>query len=231
MTQIRVTAVAARSAPRHASPSRRTRRWSSWPPATCAPRPWSSRSRRWHPTRPARCARSQRMPAPSAAGRSRASATAAGGRRSSAACTQGSFEDEVVVGLADILRAAGVAVAWVTTVPSASLGDVIVRLGERLAAELGVPHAGARLAHRRSPAPARDGQRHAAGRQRPRRVRGHRHTTAGHRGPARRSSPLGLDNGDGRRPATPSRRPPRHTTRTRDADLGTSRTTPANHPA
>jgi ATP-dependent DNA helicase RecQ len=53
---------------------------------------------------------------------------------------QGSFEDEVVVGLADVLRAAGVAVAWITTVPSASLGDVIVRLGERLAAEIGVPH-------------------------------------------------------------------------------------------
>ncbi len=53
---------------------------------------------------------------------------------------QGSFEHEVVVGLADVLRAAGVPVAWVTTVPSATLGDVIVRLGQRLAAELGVPH-------------------------------------------------------------------------------------------
>ena len=55
---------------------------------------------------------------------------------------QGSFEDEVVVGLADVLRAAGVPVAWVTTVPSAALGDVIVRLGQCLAAELGVPHVG-----------------------------------------------------------------------------------------
>ncbi len=53
---------------------------------------------------------------------------------------QGSFEDGVVEGLADVLRNAGVAVAWVTTVPSASLGDVIGRLGERLAADLGVPH-------------------------------------------------------------------------------------------
>ena len=53
---------------------------------------------------------------------------------------QGSFEDEVVVGLADVLRAAGVAVAWITSVPSASLGDVIMRLGERLAAELRVPY-------------------------------------------------------------------------------------------
>ena len=76
----------------------------------------------------------------SAAGRSRASATAAGGRPSSAACATGSFEDDVVAGLADILRAAGVPVAWVTSVPSASLGDVIVRLAERVAAELSVPH-------------------------------------------------------------------------------------------
>jgi ATP-dependent DNA helicase RecQ len=53
---------------------------------------------------------------------------------------QGSFEDEVVVGLADVLRAAGVAVAWITSVPSASLGDVIMRLGECLAAELRVPY-------------------------------------------------------------------------------------------
>ncbi|HEY2438167.1 MAG TPA: RecQ family ATP-dependent DNA helicase [Solirubrobacteraceae bacterium] len=52
----------------------------------------------------------------------------------------GSFEDEVVAGLGDTLRAAGAPVAWVTSVPSASLGDVIVRLAERLAAELGVPY-------------------------------------------------------------------------------------------
>jgi ATP-dependent DNA helicase RecQ len=55
---------------------------------------------------------------------------------------QGSFEDEVVVGLADVLRAAGVPVAWVTTVPSAALGDLIARLGQCLAAELGVPQMG-----------------------------------------------------------------------------------------
>jgi ATP-dependent DNA helicase RecQ len=55
----------------------------------------------------------------------------------------GSFEDEVVVGLADVLRAAATAggsVSWVTTVPSAHLGEVIIRLADRLAAELGVPH-------------------------------------------------------------------------------------------
>jgi ATP-dependent DNA helicase RecQ len=58
----------------------------------------------------------------------------------------GEFDDEVVVGLADVLRAAGGvggvggSVSWVTTVPSARLGDVTVRLAERLAAELGVPH-------------------------------------------------------------------------------------------
>ena len=52
----------------------------------------------------------------------------------------GTFEDDVVAGVADILRAADVPVAWVTSVPSASLGDVIVRLAERVAAALSVPH-------------------------------------------------------------------------------------------
>jgi len=51
----------------------------------------------------------------------------------------GSFDDDVVVGLADILRGAGVPVAWVTAVPSSRLGQVIDQLAERLAAELGVP--------------------------------------------------------------------------------------------
>jgi ATP-dependent DNA helicase RecQ len=52
----------------------------------------------------------------------------------------GTFENDVVLGIADILRAARVPVAWVTSVPSASRGEVIVRLAERVAAELGVPH-------------------------------------------------------------------------------------------
>jgi ATP-dependent DNA helicase RecQ len=54
----------------------------------------------------------------------------------------GGFDDEVVVGLADVLRRAATPVAWVTTVPSARLGDLLVRLAERLAQELGVPHVG-----------------------------------------------------------------------------------------
>ncbi|MEA2444002.1 MAG: ATP-dependent helicase RecQ [Thermoleophilales bacterium] len=54
----------------------------------------------------------------------------------------GEFDDEVVVGLADILRGARTPVAWVTAVPSARLGHMTVRLAERLAAELGVPHVG-----------------------------------------------------------------------------------------
>jgi len=52
----------------------------------------------------------------------------------------GSFEREVVVGLADVLRSAGTDAAWVTSVPSARLGDVIAGLGHRLADELGVPY-------------------------------------------------------------------------------------------
>jgi ATP-dependent DNA helicase RecQ len=55
----------------------------------------------------------------------------------------GEFDDEVAVGLADILRAAGRAsgsIAWVTTIPSERLGEITARLGERLAAELRVPY-------------------------------------------------------------------------------------------
>ncbi len=53
---------------------------------------------------------------------------------------EGSFEHELVVGLADVLRGASTPVAWVTTVPSMRLGDVTIRLAGRLATELGVPH-------------------------------------------------------------------------------------------
>ena len=52
----------------------------------------------------------------------------------------GRFDDEIVVALADILRGAGIRVAWVTSVPSARLGDICARLAERLAEELGVEH-------------------------------------------------------------------------------------------
>jgi ATP-dependent DNA helicase RecQ len=66
----------------------------------------------------------------------------------------GEFDDEVVVGLADILRAPGRAsgsIAWVTTIPSERLGEITVRLGERLAAELRVPYL--RLVARTEPRP------------------------------------------------------------------------------
>ena len=52
----------------------------------------------------------------------------------------GQFDDEIVAALADILRKAGTRVAWVTSVPSVRLGDICIRLAERLAAELGVEH-------------------------------------------------------------------------------------------
>ncbi|HWF74488.1 MAG TPA: RecQ family ATP-dependent DNA helicase [Solirubrobacteraceae bacterium] len=52
----------------------------------------------------------------------------------------GEFDAEVVAALADIARGAGTGVDWVTTVPSARPGDVLPRLAERLAAELGVAH-------------------------------------------------------------------------------------------
>ena len=41
----------------------------------------------------------------------------------------GSFDHEVAVGLADVLRSTGTPVAWITTVPSVRLGDLIARLG------------------------------------------------------------------------------------------------------
>ena len=50
----------------------------------------------------------------------------------------GAFEDDVVARLAEIVRRTGA--AWITTVPSARLTGVTSRLGQRLAAELGIPH-------------------------------------------------------------------------------------------
>ncbi len=57
----------------------------------------------------------------------------------------GVFEDELVAALAEIARdpsrAAGPGpIAWITTVPSVRVGDVIPRLADRLAAALDVPH-------------------------------------------------------------------------------------------
>ena len=52
----------------------------------------------------------------------------------------GQFDDEVVTGLADVLRGSGVPVAWITSVPSARGGAVLVALAHRVGAELGVPH-------------------------------------------------------------------------------------------
>jgi ATP-dependent DNA helicase RecQ len=50
----------------------------------------------------------------------------------------GRLDDEVAVALAEVVRNAGASPAWVTTVPSVRRGDTCARLGERLAAELGV---------------------------------------------------------------------------------------------
>jgi ATP-dependent DNA helicase RecQ len=50
----------------------------------------------------------------------------------------GEFDDEVVAALADVVRSRTGGVNWLTIVPSVSLGGVLVRLGERVAAQLGV---------------------------------------------------------------------------------------------
>ena len=52
----------------------------------------------------------------------------------------GSFDDEVVVALAELLRGARVPAAWVTSVPSERLGTLLDGVAGRLAAELGIEH-------------------------------------------------------------------------------------------
>jgi ATP-dependent DNA helicase RecQ len=52
----------------------------------------------------------------------------------------GQFEDDVVAALADAVRGVGLGVDWLTTVPSVSLGDVLARLGSRVASNLDVPY-------------------------------------------------------------------------------------------
>jgi ATP-dependent DNA helicase RecQ len=53
---------------------------------------------------------------------------------------EGTFDQEVVVALAGVLRGAGISPAWLTHVPSTRLGPVIGELAVRLATELGIPH-------------------------------------------------------------------------------------------
>jgi ATP-dependent DNA helicase RecQ len=53
---------------------------------------------------------------------------------------EGEFETDVVSALTELLPGEGVRPAWITVVPSVRLGDVLARLGRRVAAELGVPY-------------------------------------------------------------------------------------------
>ncbi|MHB8659564.1 MAG: RecQ family ATP-dependent DNA helicase [Solirubrobacteraceae bacterium] len=53
---------------------------------------------------------------------------------------RGAFDDDVIRALADVVRGAPTPVAWLTTVPSARRGETIVRVGERVADRLGIPH-------------------------------------------------------------------------------------------
>jgi ATP-dependent DNA helicase RecQ len=52
----------------------------------------------------------------------------------------GTFEDDVVAALADLVRSADGRPAWITTVPSVRLGDVLTRLASRVAADVGIAH-------------------------------------------------------------------------------------------
>jgi ATP-dependent DNA helicase RecQ len=53
----------------------------------------------------------------------------------------GSFDEEVIAGLADVLRRTATGVDWVTAIPCRRLGEVMAKLAARLARELEVPHA------------------------------------------------------------------------------------------
>jgi ATP-dependent DNA helicase RecQ len=53
----------------------------------------------------------------------------------------GEFDEDVVLGLAEVARTQAGDAAWITTVPSARLGDLIVRLAQRIAEVLEIPHA------------------------------------------------------------------------------------------
>jgi ATP-dependent DNA helicase RecQ len=53
---------------------------------------------------------------------------------------EGRLDDEIVRGLAALVRDTGTQAAWIAAVPSARLGDVCVDVAGRLAAELGIPH-------------------------------------------------------------------------------------------
>jgi ATP-dependent DNA helicase RecQ len=63
----------------------------------------------------------------------------------------GSFDPEVVDGLARLLRTSGTHVDWITRVPSVHLGRTLDTLTQALAAELGVPYV--ELVARRDPRP------------------------------------------------------------------------------
>ncbi len=67
----------------------------------------------------------------------------------------GSFDEEVVAGLGDLLAGVGLSPAWITTVPSARLGGILVALAERLSERLGIP-ALALLARTEPRAPQRE---------------------------------------------------------------------------
>ncbi len=86
---------------------------------------------------------------------------------------EGRFDDELVEAAAEAVRTWRAPVRWVTAVPSLRSGDARARLraAARRRARPAVPR-GAR-ARRRAPAAARDDQLRPAGRERPRRVRGH----------------------------------------------------------
>ena len=136
------------------------------------------------------------------------------------------LDDEIAVALADIVRGAGTSVAWVTTRPVRAPGRRLYPVGR-------APRRGARCraartdrAHGTSSAPARDGQRGAAGRQRPRSFHDHRDSPGRRRHPPRRPALLRLDARHGGRPTAESWSAGRAPGGARNVVLGTGSSPP-----
>ena len=116
----------------------------------------------------------------------------------------GEFSDDVVAALADVVRRSG-GVDWVTSVLSVRLGDVLARLGHRVADALSVPHL--ELVARADERPPQREMANAA--QQAANVRGAFRVLRpppGGVGVCSTTPHLWLDARDGRRPAPPRRR-------------------------
>ena len=134
----------------------------------------------------------------------------------------GRFDDELVDAAAELVRhwAEASGARWIAAVPSDRSGPLVPDFARAAGACGGVAVRGCRGAGGRTPAPARDGQLAAAGRQRARRLPGQRPAPNWTVHARRRPALQRLDAGDARRPATPQRRSGGLPAHARDRVLG-----------